>query len=42
MSITVEETLDYDLWVTYLMICLEQEVSPSVRDFVIWRDENVS
>lgn len=41
MSTTIEEQLDYGLWVTYLMACSEQDVSPSLRDFVVWRDEYV-
>lgn len=42
MSIAVEEELDYDLWVTYLLACEEQDVHPSIRDYVIWRQEYVS
>lgn len=36
---TVDNAIDYDLWVRYREECTELGVEPSVNDFYIWLEE---
>lgn len=31
--------LDYELWVKYLEVCEKDGTSPTIRDFLVWMDE---